>query len=69
MSALGSGIGRGLPVAKFTYWGKQVKDPHGAHFADARDITEARLICAALNSPVFFSQWAETPGPFEGDAR
>ena len=60
MSALGSWLtGRKTAQAKFSSFGKQIKDPFGNHFADARDSTAADAICAALNAPVFFGSWRE----------
>lgn len=53
MSALAARI-TAQPNAKFTFYGKQVKDPFGNHFADCRDRTAAQAICAALNAPIFY---------------
>ena len=58
MSALATRI-TNRANAKFSFFGKQIKDPFGEHFADARDAVAAEAVCAALNSPVFFGQWVE----------
>lgn len=62
MSALGARmaltVGDGDTAdRKFTFHGKQIKDPYDQHFADARGALEAEAIVAALNAPIFFGQW------------